>query len=199
MDQNELERVKADLEVMTTAAGMERTYTCKEVYISLFGGIIFLLISGIDVVFGGLSGGLSLVIIFVVMFCLLVAANMGKQEVTPSRRPPRSYQWLLFITSFLFLMGYTLWKEKFNFPHYMDLGIGLMFWGAVSVIESYWRTRRFYEAIQLVPLIISGALFPLYPSHLLAVCGIPFAAGAFAYAGVIVFVIRRHKVINDAD
>jgi hypothetical protein len=196
MEQNELERVKADLEVMKTAAGMERTYTCKEVYISLLGGTLFLLLSGIDIVFGGINRVLSLAIVFIVMFCLLVAANMGKQEVTTSRRNPRSYQWLLFITGFLFLMGYTLWKEKFNFPHYMDLGIGLMFWGAVSVIESYWRTRRLYEAIQFLPLIISGALIPLYPSHILTVCGLPFAAGSFTYAGVISYVIRHQKVVN---
>jgi len=200
MSQNEIERIKTDLEVMKKAAGIKRTYTRKEVCISVIMGVIGLLLAGLDVfVLKAINKFLSLFIIFAVMFLMVVASNVGKQEDTSHHRQPKSYQWVIFVTGFLFMMGYIFWENRFNLPRDLYLGIMFMFWGAVTAIESYWRTRQPYDAILLAPMIISGALVPLYPSHILTVFGLPIAIGALTYAGVIAYVIRRQRVNNDAD
>ena len=200
MAQNELERVKADLEIIKTAVGMERKHTRKEVQLNIAGGVIGLLLSAMDVFILNVTNKfLSLFIIIVIAFGLYFAANTGKQEETSSQRYPKSYQWVMFIVFTLFFAGYGMWEDTFGLPHDLWLGVWFMFIGALMAMEAYWRTRKWYETIPLVSLIIFGTFVPLYPSHILAVYGFAFALGSFAYAGVIAFVICRQKVVNDTD
>jgi len=200
MAQNELERVKADLEIIKTAVGMERKHTRKEVQLNIAGGVIGLLLSAMDVFILNVTNKfLSLFILIAIGFGLYVAANIGKQQESTPQKYPRSYQWVLFIVFTLFFVGYGIWEDKFGLPHDLLLGVWFMFIGALMTMESYWRTREWYETIPLSWLIIFGVFVPLYPSHILTVYGLTFALGSFTYAGVIAFIVRRQKVINDAD
>jgi hypothetical protein len=210
MAQNELERVKADLEVMKSAVGMGHVYKAKDVYISLITGAFGLLLAGLSLIglnltvlkslMKSLGEGLSLFLIIASLAAVAIIAG----KTTNSRRAslhkwPKSYRWVYFIVILLFFEGYGVWENRFNLPRELLLGLTIMFVSALGAIEWYWRTRQPCEIILYVSLMILGALIPLYPSNLLTAVGLTLAAGYFVYAGVIAYVIRKQKVSNDAD
>jgi len=202
MGQEEIERVKADLEVMKKAAGIERKYTLREVFISVIMGSVGLLLVFLDVfVFKSHDRRTSVMILGVVAIPVIFAIIIYNKHknIKPQWLGWRFF-WGMVIINTLFLCGFIACSEKYNMPtNDIVMGAIFIFGGLYTAIESFWRNRNFYGLTVAVPMMILGFLLPIYPSRIITMYGLAWAISSFAYAGVIAHVIHQQKVSNDAD
>lgn len=200
--QNELERVKADLEVMKNAAGLEQEYTWSEVFFSVITGFFGLFLAALDFfVLKARNPHSSIYLLCLLLFPMLLAIIVyNKKKNRRLQRAGRRFFWGRGIISILFIWGLIAWSEKFHFS-FDDIFMGAFFVivGFETGIESFCRSQNLYGLTTAIPMMTLGFLMPIFPFYIITMFGLMMAISSFAYSGVIVNVIRRQKVSNGTD
>jgi uncharacterized membrane protein YeaQ/YmgE (transglycosylase-associated protein family) len=204
MGQNDLERVKADLEVMKNAAGIVQKYSWSEVFLNVIMGIIGLFLAALDLfVLKMRNPNTSIYLLCLLLLPMMVVIGIfnKKKDIKP-KWPIWRFYWGRTIIGILFLWGLIAWCAKFNFPEnnimFVVIGGGYIIGGIETGIESFCYQNS-YGLTMAIPMMILGFLIPIFPSYYITLFGLMMAVSSFPYAGIIAYVICRQKVSNGTD
>ena len=139
MANNEIKRIRTDLEIIEQAAGIKQEITWEWVWMGLGFGTVCLLFAGATLFLSMPFQHLLAGFLFLIFFGILVVhsarvAQRGREEAVDHHTKFFSVS---AVVMFICLFGYLAWEEKFAFPEELFLGFWFLLQGIISAMEFY--------------------------------------------------------------
>lgn len=195
MGKSELERVKADLEIMKSASGMDLSFGWSNVKKNIAWGALGFLLTFISVFTKDGFEFFAILLIGALIIEFSIRTDTKKRPSTKSYRDNKRSFWE-WVVVLILLSGYFVWSEKLELPREYEEGVIFLICGSILALKSFSRFGNLYSLGYAIPLMLCGIFLPLFSTHYSIITGLALGFGGLSVAAVQVFRLKRTMVEN---
>jgi len=195
MDKNNLERVKADVEIIKEAAGLKLPFGPKDIRVN-----IILIVEGILLVLlSPLLDKLRPFWFLIILLVLSIVSPFIHGLLYPDTITPKEdknfcqgsfvLRWSRFAVLFLLVFNFMLWKDKFGISGHASYVMTIWLIGMMLALFSYSKNSHISNLGFAVPLLFVAAIGMIWQVSLYVLIGIAFALG-----GVGSWIIQKYQL-----
>jgi hypothetical protein len=193
MGKDELERVRADLDVIERAAGLEPESTRADVWDHITTGCIGALAAGA----WAFTGSILLFCGIVLLGFVCVAGLLplwGVKPSVPGKAAKKKVRVCEQIVTMILLAGFVIWTHELSPPNKVVEGAGLLMLGGLTALEAFSRFGNLPNLGYAVALMVFGIAYPFVEITPLTCVALAIATGAFVTAGVHAYRLKNVAV-----